>query len=62
MWAVVFKQTDRIVDRVRTEVHVTLRRRKVAVSGELLNRPRRRASHCEMRTERMPQDAITTLS
>ena len=37
-------------------MHVTLRRGQVLVSGELLNRSRRRATHGQMRTERVPQN------
>jgi hypothetical protein len=36
-------------------VHVPLRRGDVGVAGQLLNRPRRRAAHREMRTERVPK-------
>ena len=43
-------------DRRRTQVHVPLRRRQVLVAGEFLNRPRRRAAHRQVRTERVPQD------
>ena len=37
-------------------MHVPLRRRRVLVPGQLLDRPRRCPSHREMRTERVPQD------
>ncbi|HMF99477.1 MAG TPA: hypothetical protein VKE96_34490 [Vicinamibacterales bacterium] len=37
-------------------MHVPLRRLEIGVTGEFLNRPRRRASHREMRTERVPQN------
>ena len=52
-----FEQSDHVVNRVRTEVHVALRRRQIAMSCELLNRTRRRTSLCEMRAERVPKNA-----
>jgi hypothetical protein len=51
----VVQQTDGRVERRRTHVHVALRRPEILVAGELLNRPRRRATHREMRTERVSQ-------
>jgi hypothetical protein len=36
-------------------MHVPLRRRQILMSGELLYRSRRCASHGQMRTERVPQ-------
>ena len=45
--------------RCRTQVHVALRRREVGVPGQLLNRPRRRAPHRQMRTERVTQPMRT---
>jgi len=49
-------QLDSRVERRRTQVQVTLRRPEILVTGELLNGPRRRPTHREMRTERVPQD------
>ena len=48
-------RTDRAVNRRRTEVHVSLRRGEIDMSGEFLDRPRGRAVHRQMRTERVPQ-------
>ena len=39
------------IERCRTQVHVPLRRRQIAMSGELLDSPRRRATHRQVRTE-----------
>ena len=50
------QQPDRRFERRRTQVHVPLRRRQVLMPGQLLNRPRRRAPHRQVRTERVPQD------
>jgi hypothetical protein len=36
-------------------MHVPLRRREILMAGEFLNRPRRRSSHRQMRTECVPQ-------
>jgi hypothetical protein len=47
---------DRGVERRRTQVRVALRRPEILVTGELLDCPRRRATHREMRTERRLQD------
>jgi len=37
------------------KVHIALRRAKIAVPCEFLNRPSRRAAHRQMRTERVSQ-------
>jgi hypothetical protein len=50
-----FEQPNRTFDRRRTQVHVALRGGDVRVTGQLLNRPRRRPAHREMRTERVPK-------
>jgi hypothetical protein len=50
-----FEEPNRVVERRRTEMHVTLRRSQVLVAGEFLNRARRRTLHREVRTERVPQ-------
>ena len=42
-------------------MHIALRRREVLMSREFLNRSRRRTSHCQMRTERVPQDVHALL-
>ena len=47
---------NRRVERCRTQVHVALGHRQIRMPGEFLNRPRRRASHREVRTERVTQD------
>ena len=39
------EEPDRTLNRRGTEVHVPLRRGEIHVTGELLNRPRRRAAH-----------------
>ncbi len=48
-----FQETDRPLERSRTEVHVTLRRDQILVAGKLLDRPCRRPTHRPMRAERM---------
>jgi hypothetical protein len=53
------QQPDRTLDRRGTQVHVPLRRDQILMPGELLNRPRRRAPHREMRAERVPQSMHT---
>jgi hypothetical protein len=50
------KQSDRVFRCRRTQVHVALGRREVCVSRQLLDGPRRRATHRQVRTERMPKD------
>ena len=57
-WSI--QEPDRAVDRCGTQVHVPLRRRQILMPGKFLNRPRRGASHGEMRTERVPEhmDAV----
>jgi len=50
------EQSDRRIERCGTQVHVPLRRREILMTGELLDCPRRRATHRQMRTERVPQD------
>jgi hypothetical protein len=36
-------------------MHVPLGRREILMASKLLNRPRRRAPHCQMRTDCVPQ-------
>ena len=55
------EQPDRVFRCRRTQVHVALRRRQVRVSGHLLDGPRRRALHRQVRTERVPQDVHALL-
>jgi hypothetical protein len=43
-------------------MHVPLRRHQILMARELLNRPRRRAAHGEMRTERVAQSMDATLT
>ena len=50
------QQPDRRVERRRAQVHIALRHRQVRVSGELLDRPRRRATHRQVRAERVTKD------
>ena len=50
------QQPNRILRRGRTQVHVALRGREIRVPRELLDGARRRASHRQVRTERVPQD------
>jgi hypothetical protein len=45
----------------RARVHVALRRRQVAVSGELLDRPHRRTAHRKTRAEGVTQDVHALL-
>src|SRR5260370_28614740 len=49
------QEPDRPFDRDRTEMHVPLRRREIAVARELLDRSRRSATHRKMGTKRVPQ-------
>ena len=51
-----FEQSDRRVECCRTQVHVALSHRQILVPRQLLNRPCWRATHRQMRTERVPQD------
>ena len=53
------KQLNRGVERCGAEMHVPLRHAELAVSGELLDRPCRRTSHRQMRTERVSQSMRT---
>src|SRR5258705_13764197 len=53
------EQPDRSIERRRTQVHVALRRVEILVSGQFLDRPRRRATHRQMRTERVTEDMWT---
>jgi hypothetical protein len=46
------KQPNGAFDRRGTEMHIPLGRDEIHVSGELLNCPRRRPSHRQVRTER----------
>jgi len=39
-------------------MHVPLRRHEILMAGQLLNRPRRRAAHREMRAERVTESAL----
>ena len=50
------EQSNRRIERRRTQVHVPLRRAEIAVASELLNRPTWSTPHCPMRIERVPQD------
>jgi hypothetical protein len=50
------EQPDCVFRCRRTQMHVALRRRQVCVAGQLLDGPRRRALHRQVRTERVPQD------
>ena len=50
------EQSDRTVERRWTEVHVALRHPEFPMSGKLLDGPRRRAPHRQMRAERVTQD------
>jgi hypothetical protein len=52
------EQSDRVFRCRGTQVHLALRRRQVRVAGQLLNGARRRAFHCQMRAERVPQDVF----
>jgi len=47
------EQPNRAVERGGTRVHVPLRRGQVLMPGQLLDRPRRRATHRQVRTERV---------
>ena len=47
------QESDRRLDRGGTQVHVPLRRSEILMSGELLDGPHGRATHREMRTERV---------
>jgi hypothetical protein len=49
-----FEQPNRRVERCRAQVHVSLRRLEVLMSGELLDGPCGRSTHRQMRTERVP--------
>ena len=55
------EEPDRGLDSGRTQVHVPLRGRQVLMPGKLLNRARRRTLHCQVRTERVPQDVNPNL-
>ena len=50
------EQPNRGVERCRTQVHASLRRLEVLMPGEFLNGPSRRATHRQMRTERVTED------
>ena len=50
------EEPNRIGDRTRTEVHVLLLRREIAMTRELLDRARWRAFHRQMRAERVTQN------
>jgi len=50
------EQSDRLIDGARTEVHISLRRREILMTYQFLSSPDRRASHRQVRTERMPQN------
>jgi hypothetical protein len=56
------QQPDRAFDRRGTQVHVPLRRDQILMPGELLNRPRRRAAHGQMRAvlKSMAGSCLTT--
>ena len=49
------QQADGALQRRRREVHVALRRAEVGVPRQLLDRPRRRPPHREVRAERVAQ-------
>ena len=55
------QEPDGRVERRRAQVHVALRRGQVLVSGQFLNGPRRRPTHRQVRTERVPQDVHPAL-
>ena len=57
-----FQETDRPLERSRTEVHVPLRRDQILVAGKLLDRPCRRPPHRQMRAERMSQAVYTAFA
>ena len=50
------EQSDRLSERTRREVHVPERHCERRVSGEFLDRLRRRSAHCEVRAERVAKD------
>ena len=50
------KQLNRGVERCGAEMHVPLRHAELAVSGELLDGPCRRATHRQVRTECVAKD------
>ncbi len=50
------QQSNRRIQRCRTQVHVPLRRLQVLMPGQFLDGPRQRSTHRQMRTERVPQD------
>jgi hypothetical protein len=56
------EQPDRSIERRRTQVHVALRRVEILVSGQFLDCTRWRATHCQMRTERVPHYAAHGIS
>ena len=55
------QEPDRTLYSRGAEVHVPLRRGEIHMPGELLNRSRRRPTHREMRTERVPQSMHAAL-
>src|SRR5258707_10054040 len=50
------EETDRPVLFCRAQVHVPKRRPEAGVPRKLLNGERWRVPHCQVRTERVPQD------
>ena len=53
-------QPDGILPRGRRQMHVTHRRRQVGMTGQLLDGPRRRSAHRQMRAERLAKNVEPT--
>ena len=49
------EQPDRVIEHVRAQVHVPLRRHQVLVSGQELDGAHRRAPHRQVRAERVTE-------
>src|SRR5882757_8357763 len=56
------QQPNGVLDGGRTDVHVSLSSGQVPVAGQLLDHPRSRATHRQVRAERVTEDVDTDVA